>query len=130
MEQQQLHSTNFFTTEEWDLTPPRVKDFVVQQQKRIEQLEKQLESLAEKVNTNSQNSRIPPSTEIVKPEKKKPKKKKKRNRGGQKGHLGYRRELYPEKDCNQIENHLPEICDCCGEKLSGEDANPYRHQMH
>lgn len=129
MEQQQLHSTNFFTTEEWDLTPPRVKDFVVQQQKRIEQLEKQLESLAEKVNTNSQNSGIPPSTEIVKPEKKKPKKKKKRNRGGQKGHLGYRRELYPEEDCNQIENHLPEICDCCGEKLSGEDANPYRHQI-
>jgi transposase len=129
MEKEQLLKTNVFTTEEWDLTPPRVKDFVVQQQKRIEQLEKQLETLAEKVNTNSQNSGIPPSTEIVKPEKKKSKKKKKRNRGGQKGHLGYSRELYPEEDCKEIENHLPEICDCCGEKLSGEDANPYRHQI-
>lgn len=129
MEQQQLHSTNFFTTEEWDLTPEGVKNFVVQQQQRIEQLEKQLQDIAEKVNTNSQNSSIPPSTEIVKPEKKKPKKKKKRNRGGQKGHQGYSRELYPEKECNKIENHLPEICDCCGEKLSGEDANPYRHQI-
>jgi transposase len=129
MEQQQLLKTNFFTTEEWDLTPPRVKDFVVQQQQRIEELEKQLQEIAEKVNTNSQNSGIPPSTEIVKPEKKKPKKRKKRNRGGQKGHQGYKRELYPEKECNKIENHLPEICNCCGEKLSGEDTNPYRHQI-
>lgn len=129
MDKQQLHSTEFFTTEEWDLTPQGVKDFVVQQQKRIEQLEKQLESLAEKVNTNSQNSGIPPSTEIVKPDKKKSQKKKKRNRGGQKGHLGYSRELYPEGDCKDIKNHVPEVCNCCGEKLSGEDENPYRHQI-
>ncbi len=25
--------------------------------------------------------------------------------------------------------HHPETCSCCGEKLSGEDANPYRHQV-
>lgn len=37
MEKQQLHSTKFFTTEEWDLTPQGVKDFVVHQEKRIEQ---------------------------------------------------------------------------------------------
>jgi len=129
MEKQQLHSTKIFTTEEWDLTPQGVKDFVVQQQKRIEQLEKQIETLVEKVNINSQNSGIPPSTEIVKPEKKKPKKRKKRNRGGQKGHIGYSRELYPEEDCQDIKNHVPEVCNCCGEKLSGEDANPYRHQI-
>ncbi len=69
MEQEQLLKTNFFTTEEWDLTPKRVKQFVVQQEQRIEELEKQLENLQEKVNCNSTNSSIPPSTEIVKPEK-------------------------------------------------------------
>ena len=101
----------------------------MQQKQRIEELEKQLESLAEKVKINSQNSSIPPSTEIVKPEKKKPKKRKKRNRGGQKGHLGNSRELYPESECQSIQNHLPETCKCCGEKLSGTDENPYRHQV-
>jgi transposase len=129
MEQEQLPKTDFFTTEEWDLTPEGVKQFVVQQKQRIEELEKELENLQEKVNCNSKNSSIPPSTEIFKPEKKKPSKKKKRNRGGQKGHLGSSRELYPESQCKSVENHKPETCKCCGEKLSGTDDNPYRHQI-
>lgn len=117
MEQQQLSITNFATQEEWDLTPKRVRDYVLLQKQRIEELEKQLEqskadqeNLSEKANTNSQNSSIPPSSEIVKPEKKKPPKRKKRNRGGQKGHLGYSRELYPEENCSNIEEHKPEKC--------------------
>ena len=129
MEKQQLPKTDFFTTEEWDLTPEGVKQFVVQQKQRIEELEKELENLQEKVNCNSKNSSIPPSTEIFKPETKKPFKRKKKNRGGQKGHLGSSRELYPESQCKSIENHKPETCKCCGEKLSGTDDNPYRHQI-
>jgi hypothetical protein len=136
MEKEQLLKTNFYTTEEWDLTPQGVKSFVVQQKLRIEQLEneqeelkKRLEKLEEKVNCNSTNSGIPPSTEIVKPEKKKTNKRKKRNRGGQKGHPGNSRELYPESECRSIENHLPQTCKCCGEKLSGTDNNPHRHQI-
>jgi predicted RNase H-like nuclease (RuvC/YqgF family) len=77
MEKKQLLKTNFYTIEEWDLTPEGVKNFVVHQKQRIEQLEKELEesqkrqeNLEEKVNSNSNNSSIPPSTEIVKPEKK------------------------------------------------------------
>ena len=42
MEKQQLPKTDFFTTEEWDLTPEGVKQFVVQQKQRIEELEKEL----------------------------------------------------------------------------------------
>ncbi len=136
MEKQQLPKTNFFTTEEWDLTPSGVKQLVVQQEQRIEQLENEqeelkkiIENLQEKVNCNSKNSSIPPSTEIFKPEKKKPSKKKERNRGGQKGHLGYSRELYPESECRDVKDYLPETCKCCGEKLSGTDDNPYRHQI-
>ncbi len=129
MEKQQLPKTNFFTTEEWDLTPEGVKQFVVQLEQRNDELEKQLENLQEKINCNSKNSSIPPSTEIFKPETKKPKKRKKRNRGGQKGHLGYSRELYPESQCKNVENHKPETCKCCGDKLSGTDDNPYRHQI-
>ena len=136
MEKQQLLKSNFFTEEEWDVTPSRVKDFVVRQKLRIEELEKELseskktqENLQEKVNCNSQNSSIPPSTEIIKPERKERPKKKKRKRGGQRGHLGYRRKLYPESECTRIEDHKPERCQCCGEKLSGTDSEPYRHQV-
>ena len=136
MEKQQLPKTKFFTEEEWNLTPQGVKDFVVQQKLRIEELEKELEeskkvqeNLEEKVNCNSQNSSIPPSSEIIKPEKKKPSKRKKRRRGGQFGHGGNSRELYPESECVSIEDYLPETCKCCGEKLSGADDNPYRHQV-
>jgi transposase len=136
MEKEQLLKTNFYTIEEWDLTPEGVKNFVVHQKQRIEQLEKELEesqkrqeNLEEKVNSNSNNSSIPPSTEIVKPEKKQKLKSKKRKRGGQKGHIGNHRELYPESECKSVENHFPPICKCCGEKLSGTDNNPYRHQI-
>lgn len=136
MDKEQLLIINLLTEEEWNLTPDRVKDVVVRQKQRIEELEKELaeskaqqDNLKEKVNCNSQNSNISPSTEIIKPEKKKPLKKKKRKRGGQQGHLGYRRELYPESKCQVIEDHLPPKCQCCGEKLSGTDPNPYRHQV-
>jgi hypothetical protein len=87
------------------------------------------ENLQEKVNCNSQNSSIPPSSEIIKPEKKERQKRKRRKRGGQKGHIGYSRELYPESECTRIEDHKPETGKCCGEKLSGIDANPDRHQV-
>ena len=136
MEKEQLLKTNFYTIEEWDLTPKGVKNFVVHQKQRIEQLEKELEeskkiqeNLEEKVNRNSNNSSIPPSSEIVKTEKKQKLIHEKRKRGGQKGHIGNNRELYPESECKSVENHLPQTCKCCGEKLSGTDSNPYRHQI-
>jgi transposase len=128
--------------EEWDLTPSRVKDLVVQQKLsieeksiKIEELEKQLQQLKEKqdhlqekVNCNSQNSSIPPSTELIKPEKNKGAKRKKRKRGGQSGHVGHSRPLYDESEFIkiEIENHLPQTCKCCGEELSGIDESPYR----
>ena len=87
MEQEQLLKTNFFTTEEWDSTPQGVKNFVVQQKQRIEELEKQLENLQEKVNCNSKNSSIPPSTEIVKPFSKKPRKERKEKEADKRGIL-------------------------------------------
>ncbi|MBL1209369.1 IS66 family transposase [Geminocystis sp. GBBB08] len=136
MEKVQLPETNYVTEEDWDLTPSRVKDLVVQQkltikklQKELEELKKTQENLQEKVNCNSQNSSIPPSTELIKPDKKKTNHKKKRLRGGQSGHLGYSRPLYDESECTSIENHFPITCKCCGEGLSGKDESPYPHQI-
>ena len=136
MEKEQPQIINFVSQEEWDLTPKRVKNLVLLQKQRIEELEKQLaqlkakqEELAEKVNTNWPNSSVPPSSEMVKPEKKKSQKRKKRRRGGQKGHPGDSRQLYPPVECTKIEEHKPETCKCCGEKLGGSESNPHRHQV-
>ena len=136
MDKQQLFIFNFASKKDWDLTPKPVQDFVLLQKQRIEELEKQLaqsqneqDLLKEKTNTNSQNSGVPTSTEIIKPDKKKSHSKKKKKRGGQRGHKGFQRKLYDEKDCTTIQDYKPDTCKCCGEKLSGNDSNPYRHQV-
>ena len=93
MDKQQLFIFNFPSQKDWDLTPKSIRDFVLLQKQRIEELEKQLaqskteqEILQEKANTNSQNSGVPTSTEIIKPEPKKSQSNKKKNkRVGQKG---------------------------------------------
>jgi len=44
-------------------------------------------------------------------------------------HKGHSRFLYEPEDCRSVLDHHPETCSGCGEKLSGEDAFPYRHQV-
>ena len=48
---------------------------------------------------------------------------------GQPGHEGHSRDLYPTEKCNDVIEHHPKTCACCGESLRGEDKNPYRHQI-
>jgi transposase len=45
------------------------------------------------------------------------------------GHKGHSRFLYEPEDCTSVLDHHPETCSCCGEKLTGVDAFPYRHQV-
>ena len=37
--------------------------------------------------------------------------------------------MYELSECESVLDHHPETCSCCGERLNGEDANPYRHQI-
>jgi transposase len=103
---------------------------------QIKQLEKKLkrvlrvqEQLLEKVNQTSKNSSLPPSRDPLGVEKKHPIKKSGKKRGGQPGHQGNSRELYPIEDCSEIIEHHPQECPSCGEALSGSETNPYRHQI-
>lgn len=103
---------------------------------RVENLEKQLtdvlavqQHLLEKANRTSKNSSSPPSADPPGFEKKTEKKKSSKKRGGQPGHSGHSRDLYPIEKCSEVIEHHPTICPSCGESLSGEDANPYRHQI-
>lgn len=136
MKEKQLLETAGINIEDWNLTPIRVKDLVVQQREKIEQLEQGLaeleeksNNLSEKVNRNSENSHSPPSSDLNKPERKKRKKRKGGKRGGQTGHQGHSRVLYPVSECTSVEDHLPKTCSSCGEELFGFDSSPYRHQV-
>jgi transposase len=101
---------------------------VDEQQKKIEAQQKEIDELKEKLNTNSNNSSKPPSTDRFKSSKKQ-KKKDKRNRGGQPGHSGATRELLPEEEVDKIEKYLPpKSCECGGHVKATHCYK--RHQVH
>ncbi|MHC5937073.1 IS66 family transposase [Nostoc sp.] len=121
---------------DWEKTPASVKQLVKKMGQHIKQSEKELtdlkaqqEELLEKNNRTSKNSSSPPSLDPPNAEKHEKKNKSAKKRGGQLGHKGHSRFLYDESECSSVFNHHPENCRCCGEKLNGIDANPYRHQI-
>lgn len=114
---------------DWEKTPASVKRLVEKQAQVIKELEAQQEELLEKLNRTSKNSSSPPSKDGLDVEKKAGKKGSGKKRGGQPGHQGFGRVLYEESECEEIIDHKPEKCSGCGEKLAGEDEEPYRHQI-
>ncbi|MEA5537325.1 IS66 family transposase [Crocosphaera sp. XPORK-15E] len=136
MEVDRVNHLERISPEDWEKTPISVKKLVEEMAQKIEQLEKKLtqvltvqEQLLEKVNQTSKNSSLPPSSDPPGVKKKQSIKKSGKKRGGQPGHQGSSRELYPIEDCREIIEHHPEQCPSCGEPLSGSDINPYRHQI-
>jgi hypothetical protein len=101
---------------------------ISEQQKIIEMQRKEIEDLKEKLNTNSDNSSKPPSTNPFASNKNN-KKKGKRNPGGQPGHPGITRNLLPESEVDHIEKHQPPSeCECGGEVKAISEYS--RHQVH
>lgn len=52
-----------------------------------------------------------------------------RQRGGQPGHAGTTRELVSLEQVKTSYDLKPPVCHQCGEPLTGEDIEPYRHQV-
>jgi transposase len=119
------------SSEEWQQTPESVKRLVMQLLEqmgqvgrlveRIEQLERQYEEvksenqlLKEQLQLDSKNSSKPPSQDRGKGFKSKEKSLGKKQRGGQPGHEGHERRLYPIEQCQVVEEHYPETCIECG----------------
>ena len=120
---------------DWEKTPTSVKELVEKLGQLIKESEKELadkeaqnQELLEKINRTSNNSSSPPSADPLSAQKPEKKKKSGKKRGGQPGHKGHSRFFYEKEDCTAVLDYHPETCSCCGEKLSGEDARPYRHQ--
>jgi transposase len=121
---------------DWDSTPLSVRQVVADLTNRITQLEvaqQELqgayELLQEQVKLNSTNSSQPPSKDRFKDRKPNRKTKSAKPHGGQAGHVGHDRPLYPVEMCEPVFDHYPEVCWQCGQALSGEDPAPFRAQV-
>ena len=128
--------TQQISAQDWERTPASVKKLVEEMAQHIGQLEKKLaeleaqqQQLLEKINRTSKNSSVPPSSDPPSAPKSQLQRKSGKKRGGQPGHEGHSRSLYSVEQCESVTDHYPEKCVCCGGKLGGEDANPYRHQI-
>ena len=135
MEQKAATIIEQIPPEDWEKTPASVKKMVELMAQRINTLEKQAielaqaqQQLVEKVNKTSKNSSLPPSSDPP-GFRHKSKKKTGKRRGGQPGHEGESRNLYPLEKCTSVIEHHPVKCSYCGESLKGVDPNPYRHQI-
>ena len=139
MDEQHLRSIPGIDADDWEQTPVSVRKVVEQlvlKLEQIEQLEQRLkeleienQQLREKSNRTSKNSHSPPASDPPNLQKDKKKKPRGKKRGGQPGHQGHSRPLYPVEECESVKDYYPKTCGCCGEELSGVDPNPYRHQV-
>jgi transposase len=119
------------SAEDWTQTPESVQALVVGLLFRLQALEAEVARLREQLNRNSGNSSRPPSSDrpgVVK-DKGVEKKRSGRKRGGQPGHPGRQRKLVSVEELKAAYDLKPATCRCCGEGLSGEDLQPYRHQV-
>lgn len=102
---------------------PAVRAFVESLLDRIDELEARL-------GKSPENSSKPPSSRHPHAKPPPKKSKSKRKRGGQPGHAKRERPLIPSGECDEVVDLKPDACRRCGEGLSGEDADPLRHQVY
>ena len=94
------------------------ENYVLREENRVlreenQALRKENQELKEKLNINSSNSSIPPSQDPHRA--KSPKTSKGRRPGGQPGHTGHSRKLFPPDQVQKFVNILPKSCPICGE---------------
>src|SRR4051794_1728520 len=98
-------------------------------ERQIVELRQQVQELKARVDQNSTNSSKPPSTDPIGVKRKPPTPPSKKRRGGQKGHPRRMRALVPPDRVASVTDCKPAECRRCGHSLSGEDADPRRHQV-
>lgn len=96
---------------------------------RNAKLETRNAELEARLKQNSSNSSIPPSKNPPNAPAPPPKPKSGRKAGGQVGHPGHHRPLWPVDQMDQIVDIKPSHCGACGEALAGNDAAPVPPQV-
>jgi transposase len=122
--------------EEWAQVPVSVLKLIEELVRRMDKIEQEMaalrtenELLKEQLARTSANSSQPPSKnpQGFKPNRKEPTGKK---RGGQIGHIGHERKLYPLEMCQEVIDHYPQQCGKCGGAVNNSSRTQvYRHQI-
>ena len=124
------------TAEDWQGTPPSVRQMILHVLERLAALEEEVGSLRvenarlrEQTRRSSHNSSQPPSSDAPSTPLRPPRRLRGRKRGAQPGHAGHQRTLYPVEECRSVQDHRPTQCSACGTALAGDDPHPVRHQV-
>src|SRR5215211_666921 len=116
-------------------TPPEAQAYIRALGACLETLASMVHALQEQVGTlqallhqTSQNSSRPPSSDPS--QHRRPRRPRShRRRGGQPGHPGHTRTLIPVEEVDEVVVIKPEQCPHCPAPLSGDDLQPWRHQV-
>jgi len=110
--------------------PPEARAIIRLLLARVAALEAELDELRRQVKGKTpQNSSLPPSSQHPHARPPQGKRRSKKKRGGQPGHKRHHRPLIPTDQCDDVQPLKPVECRRCGEKLSGSDPEPLRHQV-
>jgi transposase len=104
---------------------------IAQQKEQLRQLQQQLADAQAKLNTNSSNSSLPPSSDRFRGKRcpPPPPDQPRKQRGGQPGHPRHQRLLVPPDQVRRTILCKPTTCRRCGKPLTGNDPNPLRQQV-
>ena len=100
-------------------------------QQQLRQLQQQLADTTAKLNTNSSNSSLPPSSDRFHGKRRPPQPpdQPRKKCGGQSGHPRHVRPLVAPDQVRETIPCKPSTCRRCGKPLAGNDPAPLRHQV-
>ena len=114
---------------DWAITPVSIQQLVVYVVAENQELKSRLSRIEDQLAQNSQNSSQPPSQDGFRKPAVAVKAKSQKQRGGQPGHAGHQPKFYELSAVDEVHRHLPTACPICGVAMTGEDPEPYRHQI-
>ncbi len=117
------------TAEDWVATPVSVRVLVRTLQEQMTRLEQRVGVLEEQGRQTSRTSSKPPSSDPPSAPPRPPQRPSGRTTGGQPGHEGHGRVLRAAAQVDRIVDARPVACGQCGAVLTGDDAQPARHQV-
>jgi transposase len=114
----------------WEHTPPEAQVYIRALESRVAALEAMVQPLREQVQQTSRTSSRPPSSDPPQALGKRPRHEPTGRRpGGQPGHEGQARALWPGEAVDVVIPVTPTRCRRCQHLLQGEDPQPQRHQV-
>jgi transposase len=122
--------------EDWQRIPPSVQQVILHVLERVIVLEQEVRRLRaenerrrEQTRRSSRNSSQPPSGDAPSTPPRRRREPSGKARGGQPGHRGHQRKLYPVEQCRTVTDHRPRECGAGGIALLGDAPQPYRQQV-